>query len=90
MNYVHYYLSILMEIYYFMIIGYLILSWFPNARGSFIGGLLGKLVEPYLSPFRKIIPNIGFIDLSPIVALIALRFVVMGIIAVLDFIVGLF
>jgi YggT family protein len=88
--YVHYYLSILMEIYYFMIIGYLILSWFPNARDSFIGGLLAKLVEPYLSPFRKIIPSIGFIDLSPIVALIALRFVVMGIAAVLDFIVGLF
>nr|WP_261305784.1 YggT family protein [Paenibacillus andongensis] len=90
MIYVHYYLSILMEIYYFMIIGYLILSWFPNARDSFIGGLLAKLVEPYLSPFRKIIPSIGFIDLSPIVALIALRFVVMGIAAVLDFIVGLF
>ncbi|WP_189007025.1 YggT family protein [Paenibacillus marchantiophytorum] len=79
-----------MEIYYFMIIGYLILSWFPNARESFIGGLLSKLVEPYLSPFRKIIPSIGFIDLSPIVALIALRFVVMGIAAVLDFIVGMF
>ncbi|GGI43297.1 membrane protein [Paenibacillus marchantiophytorum] len=90
MAYVHYYLSILMEIYYFMIIGYLILSWFPNARESFIGGLLSKLVEPYLSPFRKIIPSIGFIDLSPIVALIALRFVVMGIAAVLDFIVGMF
>ncbi|MDR6551393.1 YggT family protein [Paenibacillus qinlingensis] len=83
-------LSVLTEIYYFMIIGYLILSWFPNARGSFVGGLLSKLVEPYLSPFRKIIPSIGFIDLSPIVALIALKFVVMGIFAVLDFIVGIF
>ncbi|NEW05288.1 YggT family protein [Paenibacillus sp. SYP-B3998] len=79
-----------MEIYYFMIIGYLVLSWFPNARDSFIGGLLAKLVEPYLRPFRKIIPSIGPIDLSPIVALIALRFVVLGIVAVLDFIVGVF
>lgn len=80
----------LMEIYYFMIIGYLILSWFPNARDSFVGGLLAKLVEPYLAPFRKIIPSIGFIDLSPIVALIALRFVVMGIAAVIGFIADLF
>ncbi|MGG1514856.1 YggT family protein [Paenibacillus oryzisoli] len=79
-----------MEIYYFMIIGYLILSWFPNARDSFVGGLLAKLVEPYLAPFRKIIPSIGFIDLSPIVALIALRFVVMGIAAVIGFIADLF
>ncbi|MBD0379193.1 YggT family protein [Paenibacillus sedimenti] len=79
-----------MEIYYFMIIGYLILSWFPNARDSFIGELLGKVVEPYLRPFRKIIPTIGFIDLSPIVALIALRFVVLGILAVIKFVVGVF
>ncbi|MFC5450169.1 YggT family protein [Paenibacillus aestuarii] len=88
--YVHYYLGVLEEIYYFMIIGYLILSWFPNARDSFIGGLLGKLVEPYLRPFRKIIPSIGFIDLSPIVALIALNFVVQGIEAVIGFILGVF
>jgi len=87
---VYSFLNVVTEIYYFMIIGYLILSWFPNARGSFIGGLLSKLVEPYLAPFRKIIPSIGFIDLSPIVALIALKFVVMGIFAVLDFIVGIF
>ena len=90
MDNVYSFLSVVTEIYYFMIIGYLILSWFPNARGSFIGGLLSKLVEPYLAPFRKIIPSIGFIDLSPIVALIALKFVVMGIFAVLDFIVGIF
>ncbi|MNR37203.1 YGGT family protein [compost metagenome] len=90
MDNVYYFLNVVTEIYYFMIIGYLILSWFPNARGSFIGGLLSKLVEPYLAPFRKIIPSIGFIDLSPIVALIALKFVVMGIFAVLDFIVGIF
>ncbi|CAH1204631.1 MULTISPECIES: YggT family protein [Paenibacillus] len=90
MDNVYSFLSVLTEIYYFMIIGYLILSWFPNARGSFVGGLLSKLVEPYLAPFRKIIPSIGFIDLSPIVALIALKFVVMGIFAVLDFIVGIF
>nr|WP_270885467.1 YggT family protein [Paenibacillus aestuarii] len=90
MIYVHYYLGVLEEIYYFMIIGYLILSWFPNARDSFIGGLLGKLVEPYLRPFRKIIPSIGFIDLSPIVALIALNFVVQGIEAVIGFILGVF
>ena len=79
MGYVYSLLSVVTEIYYFMIIGYLILSWFPNARDSFVGRLLSKLVEPYLSPFRKIIPSIGFIDLSPIVALIALNFVVMGI-----------
>lgn len=90
MDYVYSFLSIFQEIYYFMIIGYLILSWFPNARGSFVGDLLGKCVEPYLSPFRRIIPNVGPLDLSPIVALIALRFVFSGIYAVLDYIARLF
>lgn len=74
-------------IYYCMIIAYVLLSWLPNVRDSFVGGLLGKLVEPYLKPFRKIIPPIGgMLDISPIIALFALRFVVMGLQAVVDFI----
>lgn len=75
-------------IYTFMIIAYILLSWLPNARESFIGDLLGKLVEPYLSPFRRLIPPIGgMLDISPIVAIFALRFVSAGLIAVIDFIV---
>ncbi|OGX60710.1 MAG: cell division protein [Paenibacillus sp. RIFOXYA1_FULL_44_5] len=70
----------------YLIIAYVLLSWLPNARSSFIGELLAKLVEPYLSPFRKIIPPIGgIIDISPIVALIALQFVVEGIIALISY-----
>ncbi|MNI47024.1 YGGT family protein [compost metagenome] len=80
------FIDLLKQIYYFMIIGYILLSWFPNARESFIGQLLAKLVEPYLSPFRRIIPSIGVIDLSPIVALIALNFVAYGIKAVVSWI----
>ncbi|XEC96882.1 YggT family protein [Paenibacillus tarimensis] len=73
-------------IYTFMIIGYVLLSWLPNARESFVGVMLGKLVEPYLSIFRRFIPPIGgMLDLSPIVAIFALRFVAVGLIAVLGF-----
>ncbi|ASS65943.1 YggT family protein [Paenibacillus sp. RU4T] len=74
------------SIYYFMIFGYILLSWLPNARESFIGQFLGRIVEPYLSIFRRFIPPIGgMLDISPIVALIALRFVAQGIIGVLGF-----
>ncbi|WP_274651840.1 YggT family protein [Paenibacillus humicola] len=74
------------RIYTFMIIGYTLLSWLPNARESFVGQLLAKVVEPYLTPFRRIIPPIGgMLDISPIVALIALQFVAAGIIAVIGF-----
>jgi YggT family protein len=70
-----------------MIIAYILTSWLPNVRDSKIGEFLGKLVEPYLTPFRKIIPPIGgVIDLSPIVALLALNFVVLGLKEVIFFI----
>lgn len=79
--------SLLFEIYRYMIIGYILLSWIPSARESFIGELLGKLVEPYLAPFRKIIPPIGgMIDISPIVALFALIFIQYGVFAILGMI----
>lgn len=72
------------QIYFYMIIVYIIMSWLPNARDSYIGVLLGKAVEPYLAPFRKFIPPIGgTIDISPIVAIFALRFVFWGIEAIL-------
>lgn len=78
-------------IYYCLIIAYVLLSWLPSVRESFIGELLSKIVEPYLTPFRKIIPPIGgMLDISPIIALFALRFVVIGIKEVVRFILGLF
>lgn len=75
------------EIYSILIIVYVLMSWFPNARESFIGNFLGKVVEPYLGIFRRFIPSIGgMIDISPIVALFCLRFIAAGLIAVLHFI----
>lgn len=74
------------RIYTFVIIAYVLMSWIPNARDSFIGEMLGKLVEPYLAPFRRLIPPIGgMLDISPIVAIFALQFIAMGLIAVIDF-----
>jgi YggT family protein len=80
----------LIQIYYYMIIGYILLSWFPNARESSIGQVIGRLVEPYLSPFRKIIPPLGMIDLSPIVALMSLHFAQFGVRAVANMLAGSF
>lgn len=72
-------INILFTIYYYMIFIYILMSWLPNLRENFIGELLGKLVEPFLAPFRKIIPPLfGTIDISPIIAIVALRFAVVG------------
>lgn len=84
-------IDLLLNIYRFMIIAYIFMSWLPNVRESFIGELLGKLVEPYLTPFRKLIPPIGgMLDISPIAALFALYFIGYGIQAIIDMILGLF
>jgi YggT family protein len=77
--------------YTYVIIAYVLLSWLPNAKESFVGEWLGKLVEPYMSPFRKFIPPIGgMLDISPIIALIALKFVAEGIKAIIHLIANLF
>lgn len=79
------YILLLRDIYFYMILIYVLMSWVPKVRESFVGELLGKLVEPYLQPFRRLIPAIGgVIDVSPIVALFALQFIAKGLIAVLS------
>ena len=49
------------------------MSWFPNARSSTIGQFLARICEPYLEPFRRIIPPLGMIDISPLVAILVLN-----------------
>lgn len=72
--------------YSFLIIIYIFMSWVPGARESQIGRFIGALCEPYLEQFRKIIPPLGMIDISPIVAIIALNFAIKGIAAVFSLI----
>ncbi len=65
------------------IIASAILSWLIafdviNTRNRFVGQLamfLDRVTAPLLEPFRRIIPSIGGIDISPIVVLLLLRFV---------------
>ncbi|MFE8695260.1 YggT family protein [Cytobacillus sp. FJAT-53684] len=71
-------LSNLIWLYSWALIIYILLSWFPNAKESGIGQFLARICEPYLEPFRKIIPPLGMIDISPIVAILVLRFATSG------------
>ncbi|WP_042357131.1 YggT family protein [Bacillus rubiinfantis] len=62
------------EIYYWLIIIAILGSWFPQFQSSKLGAWINRLVEPYLALFRRFIPPLGPIDLSPIIALFALRY----------------
>lgn len=71
-------LSTIISIYIWALIIYILMSWFPNARGTAIGQLLAKICEPYLEVFRRFIPPLGMIDISPIVAIFVLQFAMRG------------
>ena len=58
-----------------------ILSWIPAVLATTPGQLLTQIVDPALAPFKKILPPIYGIDLSPIALILsleALRFIIIS------------
>ncbi|WP_155590149.1 YggT family protein [Lysinibacillus cavernae] len=78
------YVSLAFKIYSFMLIAYILMSWVPAAQNSAIGRMLEKVCEPYLGIFRKFIPPLGMIDISPIVAIFMLNFIERGLYIVIQ------
>ncbi len=61
-------------IYYLLILGRIILSFFPDLNRYRFAHFIYFYTEPYLKIFRKLIPPIGgMIDISVILALFSLR-----------------
>jgi uncharacterized protein YggT (Ycf19 family) len=70
-------IAIVGTFYGWLIIIYVLMTWFPLSGIAFeVHQVLGTLVEPYLSIFRRFIPPMGGIDLSPLVAYVVLQLVV--------------
>lgn len=64
---------------------YILSSWLPALRESKFGEFLGKIFEPILEPFRKLIPPLGgMLDLSPIILFIVLWLFQSGLVAVFN------
>ncbi|KQL54705.1 hypothetical protein AN964_15135 [Heyndrickxia shackletonii] len=78
MSFIFWLLIELLNIYSYVVIIYIFMSWF-NAQQTSVGNLFARICEPYLEPFRRIIPPLGMIDISPIVALIVLQLARAGI-----------
>lgn len=89
MTEVHNFIDTIIGVFRILIFVYVLMSWVPNLREGPIGEMLGKIVEPYISIFRRFIPPIGgMIDISPIVAIIALWPLASGIKVVLSILFG--
>jgi len=69
-------LAILLNLYSFLILARVLMTWIPNLDPyNPIVQLLIQATDPVLEPARRLIPSIGMIDISPIVVLFALRFI---------------
>ncbi|WP_318615516.1 YggT family protein [Sporosarcina sp. YIM B06819] len=72
------------QIYTILLVIYILMSWVPSTRETKFGQFLAAIVEPYLGFFRKFIPPLGMIDISPIVALFALSLIRTGVFSLLS------
>jgi YggT family protein len=72
-----------LDIYWWIIIASAIFSWLyafnvVNSRNQFvgtIGNMLYRLTEPALRPIRRFMPDLGGIDISPIILLLIIFFI---------------
>jgi YggT family protein len=73
----------IIDIYIWVIILSVVLSWLVvfnvvNTRNRvvyMIGDVLHRLTEPVLGPIRRILPNLGGIDISPVILILLLVFI---------------
>ena len=67
------------QIFLYMIIVRVVLSWFPATSGGVVAQVsyfVGRFTEPVLDAVRRILPRTGALDLSPLVVLLFLQIVV--------------
>jgi YggT family protein len=73
---------VLIRIYWWVLIASAVMSWLIafgvintyNRNVAMVGDVLYRLTEPVLRPIRQFLPNLGGIDVSPIIALLILWF----------------
>lgn len=69
-------LRLILNMYFFLIFGYVLMSWIAggsyNPSLAMLGNMLRELVGPVMRPVQKLIPPIAGWDLSPIFVLIGL------------------
>ncbi len=70
------------NVYFWIILAMVIMSWLvafgivnrSNPYVRQVGYALERLTEPLLRPIRRFLPDLGGIDISPIILLIGLQF----------------
>ena len=73
-------LILVLQLYFYAVIAWVILSWIPTSSTHPLGKVnvfLDRIIYPVILPLRRVIPPVrlggGMLDLSPIVLIIGLR-----------------
>jgi len=66
--------STLIDIFFYGILIVAISSWIGTSAHPTVR-LVSQIIDPYMKPFRNLIPPIGMIDISPMVAIFTLMFI---------------
>ena len=77
------FIVLVIDLYIWVVIAIAILSWLVafnvvntnNRVVLVIGDTLYRLTEPALRPIRSILPNLGGIDISPVILILLLLFI---------------
>lgn len=65
--------SLFLKVFFFALIISVILSWVAPQTHNPAAELVNQICEPLLAPFRRLLPNLGGLDLSPIFAFIVIN-----------------
>ncbi|TAK32133.1 MAG: YggT family protein [Chloroflexota bacterium] len=69
------FVSILVQVLSFAVFIRALLSWFPVKPDNPLVVILFQITEPVLAPLRKVVPMVGMMDITPLVAIIVLQIV---------------
>ncbi|MGE1174458.1 MULTISPECIES: YggT family protein [Pseudomonas] len=67
--------ALFLKIFFFALIISVILSWVAPGSHNPGAELVNQICEPALAPFRRLLPSMGGLDLSPIFAFLALKLI---------------
>ena len=67
--------SLFLKVFFFALIISVILSWVAPHSHNPAALLVNQLCEPLLAPFRRLLPNLGGLDISPIFAFITINLI---------------
>jgi len=65
--------ALFLKIFFFAMIISVILSWVAPGSHNPGAELVNQICEPALAPFRRLLPNLGGLDISPILAFMVLK-----------------